>query len=300
LRNKILILGASSFIGKYILDTLGEDEVIATYNNHSICNGLYFNSLKMSLSQLPNIKSVSHAIILLGDTNPETCVENSTKSYELNVTSIKKILDFCRDNYIKPVFTSSEFVFDGTRGNYAENDKPSPILTYGKQKTEVEKYIINNFSDYLITRLAKTYSSNLNDNTLFSSWIRQIQNKETINCATDQIFSPVYVYDVAEAIINLIKQKRKGIFHISGTKSYNRFDLLRILIEILEDKHIITSQPIIKKCLINDFNLNEKRPVNVSMLPDKLIKETSFKLKSVENVCYKIVNGVGKNYENFI
>jgi len=82
-------------------------------------------------------------------------VENLEKSKALNVDSIKRILNRLKEWEIKPIFASSEFVFDGKKGNYKETDEVNPILLYGKQKVAIEDYIQSQFKDYLIFRLAK-------------------------------------------------------------------------------------------------------------------------------------------------
>ena len=92
-KNKILIIGASSYIGKRLVRSLDKERIIATYNHNAIKNGIYFNVEKMDLSDIPiNIHEISHAIILFGDTNPETCYRNRQYSNTINVIKTKILI----------------------------------------------------------------------------------------------------------------------------------------------------------------------------------------------------------------
>lgn len=285
--NKILILGGSSFVGRHLSARLG-DTAIPTYFMNPIKNGILFNSLSMRISEIFNSKEkISHAVILLGDSNPETCANDIKKSNKLNVESIKLIIDDLVRLNVKPVFTSSEFVFDGKAGNYIESDEPNPILTYGKQKLEIENYLKKSCSDYIVVRLAKVVGSEKNDDTLFTNWIEDIkQNKEEIICAYDQIFSPIFVNDVVEAIISLINKNSNGVFHLASIKPYSRIELLKMLVS--EINKIVPLNVNILPCSIHDFKLKEKRPLNVSMAPDKLIREIGIKISDVKEICKEI------------
>ena len=60
-------------------------------------------------------------------------------------------------NFIKPIFMSSERVFDGGLGNYSEDDPANAETVYGTQKMEIEQYLAQSGGDYAVLRLAKVY-----------------------------------------------------------------------------------------------------------------------------------------------
>lgn len=293
--DRILILGGSSYVGRQLFARLGPDRAIATYNSHPMLNGVHFDSLSMRVSDvLERPETISHAVILLGDTDPETCAADPARSDLLNVQSIKRIVDDLLGLQIKPVFTSSEFVFDGGRGNYTETDPVNPILLYGAQKVEIERYIQEACDDYIIVRLAKVFGSQCGDRTLFTNWLDAIERGQTtIRCAEDQVFSPVYIEDVVGGIIRLIEVDGNGIFHLSSRKPFSRLALLAMLL-----CHVREVSPVkveIISCSIHDFELREKRPPNVSMMPDKLIDTTGFEISDVACVCGDVVERAFRN-----
>lgn len=287
MKKKILILGASSFIGRHFLKKLG-DKAIGTYYKNKINNCLKFDSVNQDLSDIVRSpRSIKAAIILLGDTHPDSCAKDKMRSQIINVESIKKIIKVLNSWKVPFVFTSTEFVFDGKLGNYSEDEKPKPILTYGKQKLAVEKYIRQHYRQYIIVRLGKVYGSEITDGTLFTNWIKQIKRGDKIQVAGDQIFSPVYVEDVIKTILKLLRKKKWGLFHLANEIGFSRLTLLKMLLKKTE-KHL-NKNIIVTSCSIDDFPLLEKRPKNVSLNTKKLRRIKGIVICPVSRVCDLIV-----------
>ncbi|HIF35240.1 MAG TPA: NAD-dependent epimerase/dehydratase family protein [Candidatus Thioglobus sp.] len=290
---KVLILGGSSYVGRHLIAKINPNNVLFTYNKTTISGGVRFDSTVMDLEEVVDLNEVNSAVILLGDTNPETCIEDVEKSENLNVRSIKRIINALSTYNIKVIFASSEFVYDGGTGNYIESDKTKPILLYGKQKLEIEHYIRKNISTHTILRFAKIYGSELDDKTLFTSWLKLVELENNIVCADDQYFSPVHIDNVVDTILFAISNEMRGIFNLAGPVRKSRMELLLILIR--EINKIEDCNTNVLPCSIDDFNLNEKRPKDVSMNPSKLVSATGVKLVYPDEVCAEIAN---KFYQN--
>ena len=290
---KVIIFGGSSYVGRHLIAKINPNNVLFTYNKTTISGGVRFDSTVMDLEEVVDLNEVNSAVILLGDTNPETCIEDVEKSENLNVRSIKRIINALSTYNIKVIFASSEFVYDGGTGNYIESDKTEPILLYGKQKLEIEHYIRKNISTHTILRFAKIYGSELDDKTLFTSWLKLVELESNIVCADDQYFSPVHIDNVVDTILFAISNEMRGIFNLAGPVRKSRMELLLILIR--EINKIEDCNTNVLPCSIDDFNLNEKRPKDVSMNPSKLVSATGVKLVYPDEVCAEIAN---KFYQN--
>lgn len=286
---EILILGASSYVGRHLFQKLGPELAIGTYNNTPIEHGTYFNACTMQLSDIiERPETITHAIMLLGDTDPETCAADIDKSNLINVDAIISLLKDLDQWNIKPIFTSSEFVFDGKRGNYTEDDPAHPILIYGQQKLKVEHFISTKLNvDWTIVRLAKVFGDQHGDGTLFTNWMSALETEKSLACAYDQIFSPIFIDDVVQAISRLLDPKYKGLYHLASHRAYTRIDLLNLLLHEI-NKHRSLDVEIIP-CSIHSFELLEKRPVDVSMKPDKIVRETGLNIRTVNEICERIV-----------
>ena len=148
----ILIIGGSGYYGSELARSLGLSKALKSYYKNKNQDGIFFDlaSSKVSdvLIKYPNIKKV---IISAGIIDFSFINNNPEKAQFYNVTCIKRIIDELDKLNLIPVYISSESVFDGKKGNYAESDKTNPTFTYGVQKDIIEKYIVNKFITFPIT-----------------------------------------------------------------------------------------------------------------------------------------------------
>lgn len=287
---RYLLFGASSFIGLQLIDEIGSESALGTYCTNYQPGMRRYDSVTMTVDDLlePS-ERYTHAVLLLGDSQPDSCYENSDRSHQLNVTSIVRLVDDLILRGIMPIFISSQFVFDGTKGNYTEEDIAHPILLYGRQKLAVEDHIRLRTDRHLILRLPHVYGRRLNDQTLLTAWLDQIRGgARNLRCATDQRFSPIYVDDVGRAILSLVGNRCTGTYHLAGPEICTRSELLQILLaKIHRQSHVRVK---VDGCSINDFSVAEPRPIDVSMVPDKLVRDTNIRLQTPGDICDLILS----------
>ena len=262
--SKILVLGASGFIGQHLLDAWGE-VAIGTHKNTPCKNTQFFDPLTMDIAKIEKVRECSHAVILYGEREPDACWKHPELTHELNVESTKRVIVQCINLGVIPVFASSEMVFSGSRRMYEEKDIPDPILLYGKYKVEVETFLAENSDNYLIFRLSKVMGVAKNDRSIFANWIAELESSQsgTIRCAQDQYFSLIAISDISRLLVTLIRSRAYGIYHFSDGVRHNRLDLLNLLLNEFE-KHS-ARKIIVQPVSINDFGLPEVRPLDLSM-----------------------------------
>jgi len=292
---KILILGGSGYVGQGLFRHLGPERSVATYSSTPFPGGIKFDALTMRLSDLDvDLGAFSHAIILFGDTHPDSCVNDIEKSQALNVIAIQKLIDDIADKGIFPLFASSQFVFDGVRGSYIETDPVSPMLKYGEQKIQIENYLAARLDEYAIMRLAKVYGSMPGDPSLFVQWHKTAsQGGATFKCASDYIASPIHIDDLSEAIVRMVELGCRGLYHLAGPEPLSRMDMFKILLE--EMRKVEPVEVNLIDCSIDDFQTPEGRPHDVSMLPDKIVTDTGVTLRDVRSSCRDIVEAMHQN-----
>ena len=140
--------------------------------------------------------------------------EEST-SWQVNVKATENIVAVCRDSGKKLLYISTDYVFDGTKDEYHEDDIPNPISWYGRTKYEGEKLVQKLGGQFLIIRITNPYRCNPVGKMDFVHKMRNLlAHGLEIQAPSDQIFCPTFIDDLAFALEKLIMGDEKGIYHV--------------------------------------------------------------------------------------
>jgi dTDP-4-dehydrorhamnose reductase len=165
----------------------------------------------------------------------------------------------------KILYVSTDYVFDGNKGNYKENDMTNPINYYGYTKLKGEEEVKNFCSDYVIARTSVIYGAHKPN---FVTWvISQLSQNKQVSIVTDQIISPTHTLDLSEQINSLIKHDVKGIYHTAGGEQLSRFDFTKEIAKVFN-----LDEELIAPVSMNNINWVAKRPKNSSLDISKITK----------------------------
>lgn len=259
----LLVLGASGFVGNAFVRQKLPGEI---YTSRRVVSNKYvsFNPLIDDLRSISGIANISHALLLFGEREPDHCAIDPVGTRKVNVEAPCRIIAQCTELGITPIFVSTEMVFDGDIGMYAESDVPMPILEYGRQKLATEQYLLSKNASGLVLRLPKTIGLHRDDRSLFTNWLREIaQHPKLLQCAIDQFFSLQLVDEVPEVVRALVRKSASGILHLGDGQRHSRFDLLSKLCSKLQKFGFYV--PKLEEISIRDLRLPEPRPMDVSM-----------------------------------
>jgi dTDP-4-dehydrorhamnose reductase len=265
----VLLLGASGFLGPALRDAFGAERAVPTHFSHPGEGSLLFDARRTRVSDfvaaLPGKPAA--AVILLGITNIDHCARDPAASAEVNVRGIIRVIDEAHALGITPVFVSSDAVFDGSRAYWSEDDEPIPILTYGRQKLEVERHLSALPPPWIIVRLPKLISPERNARCFVTGWIEGLARSERILCATDQYFTPAAAPDAARAIAQLVHAGAQGLYHLGGPERLSR----RALLDAVLGEYRKFAKPIteVVECSLRDIPLLEPRPLDTSLRSDR-------------------------------
>ncbi|HET9571138.1 MAG TPA: dTDP-4-dehydrorhamnose reductase [Bacteroidales bacterium] len=131
----------------------------------------------------------------------------------------------------KMLHVSTDYVFDGTNKTpYLETDPVCPVSAYGQTKLEGEEALKANCKDFVILRTAWLYS--IYGNNFVKTMIRLGKERESLNVVSDQVGSPTYARDLADALMDIVSASERGnfipgIYHYSneGVCSWYEFTL---------------------------------------------------------------------------
>lgn len=285
---KVLIIGAKSFIGSNLTKAF-EKIGVATVGTHYKAepNLKMLDLLNPDLDKLDlPFNEFSHAIIAAAAVKIELCEREKEISYRCNVDGPLKLAKQLIDKKITPIFFSSDYVFDGKAGNYTETSPLKPLNEYGRQKALLEQKIpeiCNN--NYVIFRLAKVFGSSKNHSGLIDEMIVDLLNKKKIQAAYDQIFSPVSIDDVVNAIIFFCQNLHFGLYNLSGPQPLSRLDLAKLVA-----KHLNVDKNLIKAISLDSLKEPFSRPKNTSMISDKIRSILNFEFSMLEEKIKQLIN----------
>jgi dTDP-4-dehydrorhamnose reductase len=282
---KLLVLGASGFIGLQLIRAWGNQPMIATYRTRPIPDGVFFDAAGERLKDrlLRPGHRFTHAIVAHGMTNLEQCARMRPASVAINVTGTLNAIDDLRAAGVHTIFLSSDAVFDGSPGLRSEADEPSPVLSYGRDKRAVEVHLEEQPGPWTILRLTKVIAGFPDRRNLLSEWLAEIERGQPLRCATDQMLTPVDVAYVARAILFIIETGMQGAFHIAGSEAVTRHSLAHRLLAHLP--RAIRDQAVVHPCSIVEFSGLEQLPRNCALSNAKFVALSGMRPRSVDELC---------------
>ena len=280
----VLLLGASGFFGPALANELGALALAKTYATRAIEGGLRFDARTSSVAELVAAlpSRPSAAVVMLGETRIDVCARDPEGTAAINVDGTIRAIRELAALDIMPAFLSSDAVFDGSRAYWKEEDEAWSILTYGRQKLEVERYIASLSPPWLVVRLPKLLSPQPDPRCMLTQWIEGFGREGPILCATDQFFTPAAVPDAAQAIAELLCMRAQGLYHLGGQERLSRRALLQAALE--EYRKFAVPKAEIVECSLRDVPVLEPRPLDTSMNTERFRSRHATRFRSASDI----------------
>ena len=172
-------------------------------------------------------------VLTAGMTNVDGCEENPEACLKVNVQGTEHVVEACKKYNTKMVFISTDFVFDGEKGDYREEDDKNPLGVYARSKWEGEK-IVRQLPGHVILRTSTLYGFNGRDDKMnFVKWaVSQLKSGQKVKIVSDQKTNPTLIDDLAEASARLVELDEEGAFHCVGSEALSRYDFVKKIIEV--------------------------------------------------------------------
>ena len=161
------------------------------------------------------------------ETNVDKCETKKEQAWKINVEGTRNIAEACQKVGAKLVYISTDYVFDGEKGLYDEEEKPNPVNYYGLTKFEGEKQVIEHCKNYAILRTSVLYGWHpLKQN--FATWvINQLKQDKEINVADDHYNTPTLADNLAEMAVEVAEKDLRGLYHASGRERISRYEFAK-------------------------------------------------------------------------
>ncbi|MDZ4794420.1 MAG: SDR family oxidoreductase [Bacteroidota bacterium] len=280
---KILITGANGFLGHYLSAQLLDKgyELVATGKGPSRLalgnrKGFVYEELDFTdpFAVHDIFEKYQPGIIVHAGamTKPDDCELQQWPAYLTNVEGTVTLLLNAEEQKSFFVFISTDFVFNGDKGYYQEDDSIMPVNFYGKTKAEAEDAVKEYEYEWAIVRTSLVYGIPVGGRGNLLTVVKEkLEKGEEYKVVDDQVRTPTYVEDLAAGIVSIIEKKAKGIYHLSGEEVLTPYQMACQTADYLQ-----LDSTLIKKVTAADFSQPARRPLRTNFLIDRAKKKLGY------------------------
>lgn len=211
---KILVTGANGQLGRELRDVLeAKHPGVTEYVDHQ---QLDITDQKAAEEFLRH-GNFSHIINCAAYTAVDLAEEEKLKCASVNIDGITNLARLADELGIRIVHISTDYVFDGRSYRpYTESDKVNPVSLYGTTKRKGETALLGLAPDSIIVRTGWVYSPH--GKNFVKTILRLSKSESSLRVVCDQIGTPTYAHDLAEAIETIVfaRQWTPGIINFSN------------------------------------------------------------------------------------
>ena len=230
---RIIITGASGLLGANLAVDLGaRHDVLAIFNQHPLHSSA-FRAARCDLlsgSDFADLASAERPDLIVhcaALTDVERCEREPELAKQLNVEATRAVAQAAAAVGARLVHISTDGLFDGVRGNYREDDTPTPVNVYARTKLEAESVALEAGADTLVVR-TNIYGWNAQPKLSLAEWVlARYETGEPVPGFTDAVFSPTLVNDLSVLLEQLAVGAFSGVINVAGADRLSKFDFAR-------------------------------------------------------------------------
>jgi len=156
-------------------------------------------------------------------TNVDRCEQEPDLADRLNARAPEAAARACREVGAKVIYLSTEYVFDGADGPYSEADPVHPISAYGRSKLAGEVAVLSEDPENLAVRTTVVFSHHVGDKNFVMQLLDRVGRGQPMNVPADQVSSPTYAPDLAEALA-MLAGRVHGVLNVAGPEVLGRYE----------------------------------------------------------------------------
>ena len=204
---------------------------------------------------------------------------NQELAFKLNTTAVDMLVEMAGKYGFFLIQISTDYVFDGEKNRpYDEEDVPIPSSIYGKTKNDAERLILYSDIRAIVIRTAWLYSTY--GKNFVKSMIKYGTERDELNVVFDQVGTPTYAADLADAILQILPQLQAmpkpytDLFHYTNEGVCSWYDFTQ---------HILRHENI--NCRVNPIR-SEQYPTPAKRPAFSVLDKSKIKTKFGINIPY--------------
>ena len=252
IEKKILVTGSNGLLGQKLTDLALTDRditLVATSrgeNRHPVKRGYTYVDVDiLDAAQLRAVITEHRPQAIINTaamTNVDACEHDPEGCRKLNVGAVATLVELCEEFHIHFIHLSTDFIFDGKEGPYAEDARPNPLSLYGQSKLDAEHIIQESACKWAILRTILVYGvvADMSRSNIVLWAKGALEKGKPLHVVNDQWRMPTLAEDLAQACILTATRGAEGIFHISGKDMFAIHELVAAVADFWKlDKSLI-------------------------------------------------------------
>lgn len=180
---------------------------------------------------------VIHAAAL---TAVDACETDPALAAAVNVTGTANLVDACPGSVELLCYVSTDFVFDGLRGDYRETDTPFPMNVYGCTKLAGERIVRSGRVPWSVLRTTFFGWGSGSRRSSVDAIVQDLQAGRPVKGWTNRFSTPLHAGDLADTVAAVVARRLEGLWHAGSDQRVSNYDLLQRLARILGlDPHLV-------------------------------------------------------------
>lgn len=263
---KAVITGASGLLGA----KLAELATGAGYNVHSLYKShpcTSSNPEQVDITDQDAVRKVFaeatpdvvfHTASL---TDVDLCEREPRLAMKVNGEATGFIAKACQETGSYLVYVSTDYVFDGMRGQYSEEDGPAPINAYGRSKLLGEEEMARHCPRGCVARTSVVYGWGRSYRPNFATWVHsKLAANEQVRVVNGQFASPTLNTHLARMLLEVAERQMKGVLHVAGSTRISRYEFAVMLA-----KQFAFNENLITPIQADAANWKARRPLDSSL-----------------------------------
>jgi CDP-6-deoxy-D-xylo-4-hexulose-3-dehydrase len=230
---KALVIGASGLVGGALVRVLERNgaDVVGASRSRPVPGGLLLD-VRDAEAVAAAFAAVQPALAFLAIVPPggvDACEDHPQEAAALQVDGTRHVAEAAARHGARLVYFSTDYVFDGKAGPYAETDEPRPLNVYGATKLEAERLVSALVPRHLIVRTTTVFGWDRASRNFAMQVSERLGAGQPLRVADDQWANPTLAEYLAEATVQLVGRETTGIVNVVGRDRMARSDLARAL-----------------------------------------------------------------------
>lgn len=240
---RILITGSNGLLGQKLVELFshcpGFSLTLASIEEGSVFASTSLPYVQLDLTHKTDVRKVIDeyeteiVINTAAITNVDLCESNRELAWRTNVDAVENLVHACKLTGAQIVHFSTDYVFDGHNGPYAEHDRPNPLSYYGRTKLASENLLAVSDVAHAIVRTMVLYGVGNGVKLNFALWLlKELSAERQVKVVDDQLGNPTLADDLAYAVMKIVELGRNGLYHIAGHDIVSRYEFAMEFAEV--------------------------------------------------------------------